>query len=164
MDHVFIPFLIDFGSQNRPRIRGKWIPIWLSFLIDFWIRFFINFGSIFHRFWDQTSMKINSKFSNHATEQHNNDKTTSCKKHWFLLCFCDFAYVMCCIKMVESSIQRCMQNRLRNHSYTSCLRPRFLINFGTVFWSFLGPLQGPKIHQNRLKIDAKMPSHVDLLF
>ena len=31
-------------------------------------------------------------------------------------------------------------------------------------WSQLGPNLTPKIHQNQLKIDAKMPSHLDSIF
>ena len=36
--------------------------------------------------------------------------------------------------------------------------------FGIDSGSIFGPNLPPKIHQNRWKIDAKMPSHVDLLF
>ena len=40
----------------------------------------------------------------------------------------------------------------------------FSMPFGIDFCSIFDPNLPPKIHQNRSKIDAKMPSHVELLF
>ena len=76
-----------------------------------------------------------------------------------------------CLRRLGAALARCTSRTLGQTKDASRRLPRslqkmvkFWCYFNIDFWSIFDPNLAPQIHQNRSKIDAKMPSHVDLIF